>query len=123
MKIPKLTPFEAIVCAHCGLTQYPRPHCARCRRQLGLGYFVIKMPRDVNHSCVKKFLGELIHELRLNRKMSQVALGKASTVNRSVISRLENGYAVSLMVLLRLAAGLGVEEIYFRVGNAGSESG
>ena len=55
--------------------------------------------------------------------MSQAALGQALGVNRSMIYRLEHGHAVSLTVLLRLATGLGVEEIYFRVGKAGSRPG
>ncbi len=123
MTIPRIMPFEAIVCGHCGLKQFPRPHCARCHRQLGLRYFGFEMPRDLNHACLPQLIGSLVHDLRLRRKMSQAALGQTSAVNRSMISRLENGHAVSLMVLLRLAAGLGVEEIYFRVGNARSKSG
>jgi len=107
MTIPKLTPFEAIVCGHCGLTQYPRSRCARCRRQLGLRYFRFAVPRDLNHACLPQFIGSLIHELRLHRKMSQATLGQASAVNRSIIFRLEHGHAVSLTVLLRLAAGAG----------------
>jgi transcriptional regulator with XRE-family HTH domain len=90
---------------------------------LGLGYFGIEMPRYLNHARLQQFIGALIHELRLKRKMSQAALGQASAVNRSIISRLEHGHAVSHTVFLRLAAGLGVEEIYFRIGNAGSKSG
>ncbi len=123
MTIPRLRPFEAIVCDHCGLKQYPRPRCARCQRQLGIRYFGLEMPRDLNHACLPQLIGSLVHDLRLRRKMSQADLGQASAVNRSMISRLEHGHAVSLTVLLRLAAGLGVEEIYFRVGNAGSKSG
>lgn len=95
MTIPRLRPFEAIVCDHCGLRQYPRPRCARCRRQLGLRYFGFELPRDLNRACQQQFIGSLVHELRLRRKMSQAALGQASAVNRSIISRLEHGHAVS----------------------------
>jgi hypothetical protein len=52
MTIPKLTPFEAIVCGGCGFTQHPLPRSTRCRRQLGLGYFGIEVPRDLNHACL-----------------------------------------------------------------------
>ena len=123
MTIPKLMPFEAIVCDHCGLLRRRRSSWINdpmsCGRQAWFRSRGISNPKYRRPSCH-------LHRAQRGRGcclMSQAALGQTSAVNRSMISRLENGHAVSLMVLLRLAAGLGVEEIYFRVGNGRSKSG
>lgn len=73
------------------------------------------MPKDLARTELQQFFGSLIRDLRLRRKMTQSALGQSSTVNRSMISRLERGHVLSLTLVLRLAAGLGVEEIFCRI--------
>ena len=77
------------------------------------------MPRDLNHACEQQFIGSLNHELRLHQKMSQAALEQASAVNRSIMSRLEHGHAVSFTVLLRLAASSALKKTIF--ASAGPE--
>jgi len=54
--------------------------------------------------------GERVREVRLERDMTQEALAEAAGLHPTFVSNVERGYRVpTLVTVLRLAMGLGVE--------------
>ena len=64
-------------------------------------------------------LGETIRKARLQQNLTQEQLGERVGVQRSQISRLENGYSISIPTMSRVFQALGVATATLDLGTAG----
>jgi len=113
---------DSVVCPVCGLCQFvasENGQCRRCHGSLGLAYVEIVIPDSGftdSRMTVYRVIGNTLHRLRAKSKLTQMMLAESVGVNRSSISRVEQGQGIpSLPVLLGSAAALGVDKVFLRL--------
>jgi DNA-binding XRE family transcriptional regulator len=115
---------ETVVCPACQLSQYERGNgkCRRCRHSLGLIYieiFLSSLPASLNSQqliIMRLKVGGLIRRLRFRRGITQAALASITGINRTYLSRAENGQVMpSVESLMQILSALGVDKILLRV--------
>jgi DNA-binding XRE family transcriptional regulator len=116
---------DSIVCPACQMNQFERGNgkCRRCHRSLGFTYIELSLPSDALNpqsvTAVHIEIGRLIRLLRSRRGITQAALSSLTGLNRTYLSRVECGQVMpSLISLIRIAHGLGMDKIMLRVRNS-----
>ncbi len=66
---------------------------------------------QMSDEAIVQFIGNYIHQTRLNQNKTQATLAKEAGVNRSTVSQIENGEAISLVSLIQLLRGLNSLEV------------
>lgn len=75
--------------------------------------------RSVSEHVQAYKLGEAIKKARLEQHLTQEALGAKIGVQRAQISRLENGYSISIATMSRVFKALGVATATLDLGSVG----
>ena len=123
MKFSCADPRDVLTCPACKLVQYASPHCKRCKESIGVVYLVLDL-RALSNSdstgpevLLRHLIGSGLRQLRRRHHLTQLQLArKLCCVNRSEISRIENGRVLpSLPSLVRIACELGVTEAVLKI--------
>ncbi len=66
---------------------------------------------QLSDKAVVAYLGDFIHQKRVNQDKSQSQLAEEAGVNRSTISQIENGEPITLISLIQILRGLDSLEV------------
>jgi len=121
--LPSIHDNEIITCGRCKRPQYPRGgDCIACHYPLPLRYLKIDIdsllgssPQEQRNQIAYR-MGTVLRLLRKRRRISQSQLAnRATTINRSYLSKLECGHVLlPLSKLLPLARALGLTAVILR---------
>ncbi len=120
--LPSIRDSETIVCQGCKTRQYPRNgSCIRCHRSLTVDYVCLQIgtlpdsqmeDRSRQLAC---WIGELLRILRKRSGICQSQLANVADIDRSYLSKAENGLVLlPLGKLFLLVKALGLTEVILR---------
>jgi hypothetical protein len=123
--------MDTIQCSRCGLRQFLfirsadgyAATCKRCRSPLGFSIMALSI-RSLSPSAdradqrITTTIGIALRRLRYRRRKTQDWVARHSRTHYTEISRAETGArSLSPSKLARIISALGVEEIYFLLGD------